>query len=101
MARTSGVISVPLVAAAAVFAVMTTWKAGRRTLTQLLLANALLADACVVVSCLIQYGAGPGDLAASMGRLGNAEPASVIAAVIDMVAATSVTQQQPNAGASR
>lgn len=31
----------PLVAAAAVFAVMTTWKAGRRTLTQLLLANAL------------------------------------------------------------
>lgn len=31
----------PLVAAAAVFTVMTTWKAGRRTLTQLLLANAL------------------------------------------------------------
>ncbi|MFN7914111.1 MAG: potassium transporter Kup [Vicinamibacterales bacterium] len=31
----------PLVAAAAVFTVMTTWKSGRRTLTQLLLSNAL------------------------------------------------------------
>ncbi|HUR34057.1 MAG TPA: potassium transporter Kup [Vicinamibacterales bacterium] len=31
----------PLVAAAAIFAVMTTWKQGRRTLTQLLVANAL------------------------------------------------------------
>jgi 2-keto-3-deoxy-L-rhamnonate aldolase RhmA len=30
-------------------------------------------------------GAEPADLAASMGRLGNAEPASVIGAVIDLV----------------
>ena len=36
--------------------------------------DALLADACVVVSCLIQHGVEPRDLAASMGRLGNAEP---------------------------
>ena len=49
--------------------------------------DALLADACVVVSCLIQHGAEPRDLAASMGRLGNAEPASVIGAVLDLVAA--------------
>ena len=48
--------------------------------------DALLADACVVVSCLIQHGAEPRDLAASMGRLGSAEPASVIGAVLDLVA---------------
>jgi len=57
--------------------------------------DALLADACVVVSCLIQYGAEPRDLAASMGRLGNAEPASVIGAVVDLVAAASADRQQP------
>ena len=51
--------------------------------------DALLADACVVVSCLIQHGAEPRDLAASMGRLGSAEPASVIGAVLDLVAAVS------------
>jgi hypothetical protein len=55
--------------------------------------DALLADACVVVSCLIQHGAEPRDLAASMGRLGNAEPASVIGAVVDLVAAASTAQQ--------
>ena len=32
--------------------------------------DALLADACVVISCLIQHGAEPRELAASMGRLG-------------------------------
>jgi hypothetical protein len=51
--------------------------------------DALLADACVVVSYLIQHGAEPRDLAASMGRLGNAEPASVIGAVVDLVTAAS------------
>ena len=34
--------------------------------------DALLADACVVVSCLIQHGVEPRNLANSMGRLGNA-----------------------------
>ena len=51
--------------------------------------DALLADACVVVSCLIQHGVEPRDLASSMGRLGNASPASVIGAVVDLVAAAS------------
>jgi hypothetical protein len=55
--------------------------------------DALLADACVVVSCLIQHGAEPHELAASMGRLGNAEPASVIGAVLDLVAAVSTAHQ--------
>jgi hypothetical protein len=63
--------------------------------------DALLADACVVVSCLMQHGAEPGDLSASMGRLGNATPASIIGAVVDVVAATSVNEQQPNAEASQ
>ena len=49
--------------------------------------DALLADACVVVSCLIQHSVEPRDLAASMGRLGNAEPASIISAVGDLTAA--------------
>ena len=48
--------------------------------------DGLLSDTCVVVSLLLQHGVEPTDLAASMGRLGNAEPASVIGAVIDLVA---------------
>ena len=51
--------------------------------------DALLADACVVVSCLLQHGIEPRELAHSMGRLGNAEPASIIGAVIDLAAAMS------------
>jgi hypothetical protein len=53
--------------------------------------DALLADACVVVSCLIQHGVEPRELAYSMGRLGNSEPASIIGAVIDLAAAASPT----------
>jgi hypothetical protein len=63
--------------------------------------DALLADACVVVSCLIQHGIQPRELASSMGRLGNARPASVIGAVVDLVvAAASADLQQPVAEAS-
>jgi len=62
--------------------------------------DALLADACVVVSCLIQHGAEPRELAASMGRLGNSEPASVIGAVVDMVADANAGLQQPGAEAT-
>jgi hypothetical protein len=51
--------------------------------------DALLADACVVVSCLIQHGVEPREIASSMGRLGNAKPASIIGAVIDLAAGTS------------
>jgi hypothetical protein len=55
--------------------------------------DALLADACIVVSCLIQHGVEPRDLSASMGRLGNSEPASIIGAVVDLTtAASSVTR---------
>jgi hypothetical protein len=63
--------------------------------------DALLADACVVVSCLIQHGVEPSDLASSMGRLGNASPASVIGAVVDLVAAANIAQHQPVAEASQ
>ena len=62
--------------------------------------DALLADACVVVSCLIQRGADPRKLSASMGRLGNAEPASVIGAVVDLVAAASAARHQSTGEAS-
>ena len=63
--------------------------------------DALLADACVVVSCLIQYGAEPNGLAGSMGRLGNAKPASVIGAVVDLVAAAGIAQHQSATEASQ
>jgi hypothetical protein len=56
--------------------------------------DALLADACVVVSCLIQHGVEPSNLAGSMGRLGNTKPASVIGAVVDLVAAANSGLQQ-------
>jgi hypothetical protein len=56
--------------------------------------DALLADACVVVSGLIQHGAKPRELAASMGRLGNSEPASVIGAVLDLVVCAGADAQQ-------
>ena len=62
--------------------------------------DALLADACVVVSCLIQHGVEPRELAASMGRLGNSKPASVIGAVVDMVADATAGLQQPVAEAT-
>ena len=48
--------------------------------------DAILADACVVVSCLIQHGVDPRQLAESVGRLGNDQPASIIGAVIDLAA---------------
>lgn len=49
--------------------------------------DGLLADACVVVSCLMQHGVEPKDIASSMGRHGSAEePASIIGAVIDFAA---------------
>jgi hypothetical protein len=62
--------------------------------------DALLADACVVVSCLIQHGIEPRDLAASMGRIGNVDPASIIGAVVDLVAASSAAPHQEAGEAS-
>jgi len=51
--------------------------------------DALLADACVVVSCLMQHGVEPNQIASSMGRSGGSEPASIIGAVIDLAAKAS------------
>ena len=55
--------------------------------------DALLADSCVLISCLIQHGAEPSELAGSMGRLGNAGPASIIGAIVDLVAGTGIVRQ--------
>jgi hypothetical protein len=63
--------------------------------------DALLADACVVVSCLLQHGVEPRELAHSMGRLGNAEPASIIGAVVDLAAAAAVPTAQSTMEASQ
>jgi hypothetical protein len=53
--------------------------------------DALLNDACVLVSLLMQHGIEPKEFATNMGRLGNAETASVIGAVIDLTAAAAPT----------
>lgn len=45
--------------------------------------DALIADAAVLVSRLLQHGVAPSDLAGSVGRLGNQQPASLIGAVVD------------------
>ncbi len=62
--------------------------------------DALLADACVVVSCLIQHGVDPRDLTSSMGRLGDHEPASIIGAVVDLTASTSTARNEGGEEAS-
>jgi hypothetical protein len=54
--------------------------------------DGLLDDACVLVSRLLQHGVAAADLAGSVGRLGNAEPASVIGAVVDLVAKAAVAE---------
>jgi len=51
--------------------------------------DALLADACVLMSVLMQLGIEAREIASSMGRLGSSEPASVIGAVLDLIAAGS------------
>jgi hypothetical protein len=49
--------------------------------------DALLDDACVTLSLLLQHGIAPAELAASMGRLGDRKsPASVIGAIADLLA---------------
>ena len=46
----------------------------------------LLDDACVVLSLLLQHGVEPQALAHSMGRLDGGAAASVIGALVDLVA---------------
>ena len=51
--------------------------------------HAMLSDTCIVVSLLIQHGVQPAALAHSMGRAGTgAAPASLIGAVVDLLAET-------------
>ena len=49
--------------------------------------DAMLDDACVVVSLLLQHRVGTERLAKSMGRLENGRPASIIGALADLMAA--------------
>lgn len=49
--------------------------------------DAILDDACVTLSLLLQHGFEPSALAASMGRLGDRKaPASIIGALADLLA---------------
>ncbi|MBX6324318.1 MAG: ribonucleotide reductase [Rhodospirillaceae bacterium] len=49
--------------------------------------DAILDDACVALSLLLQYGVEPAQLARSMGRLGDGvSPASIIGALADLAA---------------
>jgi hypothetical protein len=56
--------------------------------------DALLADACVLLSVLMQHGIETRELASSMGRLGSREPASVIGAVLDLIAANTLNENK-------
>ena len=47
----------------------------------------MLDDAAVGLSLLLQHGVDPVDLAGSMGRVGAGEPASIIGALVDLLAA--------------
>lgn len=46
----------------------------------------ILDDACVALSLLLQHGVEPRGLAHSMGRLGDGAAASIIGALVDLVA---------------
>ncbi len=48
--------------------------------------DALLDDACIALSLLLQHGIDPRHLAATVGRLGDHQPASLIGAVADRLA---------------
>ena len=56
----------------------------------------LIDDACVSLSVLLQHGVEPQALAHSMGRLEDGAPASIIGALVDLVANnTGATQEGP------
>ena len=54
----------------------------------------LLDDACVALSLLLQHGVEPQALAHSMGRLENGAPASIIGALVDLVASNTGTREE-------
>lgn len=53
--------------------------------------DALIADACILLSMLMQHGVEIDELVPSMNRLGSGEPASVIGAVLDLFAKPEMT----------
>ncbi len=54
----------------------------------------ILDDACVALSLLLQHGAEPQALAHSMGRLENGAPASIIGALVDLVASNARDREE-------
>ncbi len=54
----------------------------------------ILDDACVALSLLLQHGVEPQALAHSMGRLENGAPASIIGALVDLVANNAETRAE-------
>ena len=61
--------------------------------------DAILDDACVAVSLLLQHGVDPAVLAASMGRVGrNDEPASIVGALVDLLAARNAEHRRGKEG---
>ncbi len=56
----------------------------------------LFDDACVTLSLLLQHGADPKKLAASMGRAGGDEPASIIGMLTNLVAERHGTERSDN-----
>ncbi len=56
--------------------------------------DAILDDACVTISLLLQHGVPPARLAGSMGRLGDGRsPASILGALADLLAACALEVQ--------
>ena len=49
--------------------------------------DGLCGDVAVLISRLLQFGDDPASLAAGVGRLGNGDPASIIGAIADVLAA--------------
>jgi len=58
--------------------------------------DAILDDACIAISLLLQHGVEPASLASSMGRLGDGKtPASIIGALADLLARESQARGEP------
>lgn len=60
--------------------------------------EALVADAAVLISRLLQHGVDSADLASSMGRQGDARAASLIGAVVDQLRKPGVPGQRKTEG---
>ena len=54
----------------------------------------ILDDACVALSLLLQHDIKPRNLAHSMGRLGDGAPASIIGALVDLVASNAEAREK-------